>query len=56
MQINRGPHRIFALAWPLNAVAADGTLRVTLLGSGVPDPQPDRFSASTLVEAGDQKP
>jgi ribonuclease Z len=45
----------FALAWPLNAVAADGIFRVTLLGSGVPDPQPDRFSASTLVEAGDQK-
>jgi ribonuclease Z len=29
--------------------------RVTLLGTGVPTPRPDRFSASTLVEAGDQK-
>ncbi len=37
------------------ATAADGIFRVTLLGSGVPDPQSDRFSASTLVEAGDQK-
>lgn len=37
------------------AHAADSTFRVTLLGSGVPDPQPDRFSASTLIEAGAQK-
>ncbi len=29
--------------------------RVTLLGTGVPDPDPNRFSASTLIEAGDQK-
>src|SRR5581483_10465157 len=35
--------------------AADNTFRVTLLGSGVPDPSPDRFSASTLIEAGDHK-
>jgi ribonuclease Z len=38
-----------------SAQAADNIFRVTLLGSGVPDPQPDRFSASTLIEAGDQK-
>jgi ribonuclease Z len=37
------------------ARAANSTFRVTLLGSGVPDPQPDRFSASTLIEAGEQK-
>jgi ribonuclease Z len=37
------------------ARAADSTFRVTLLGSGVPDPDPNRFSASTLIEAGDQK-
>jgi len=37
------------------AQAADNIFRFTLLGSGVPDPQPDRFSASTLIEAGDQK-
>jgi len=28
--------------------------RVTLLGSGVPTPRPERFGPSTLVEAGDQ--
>ncbi|MFZ1093686.1 MAG: MBL fold metallo-hydrolase [Xanthobacteraceae bacterium] len=37
------------------AVAADSSFRVVLLGSGVPDPSPTRFSASTLIEAGDQK-
>ncbi|HZL66343.1 MAG TPA: MBL fold metallo-hydrolase [Candidatus Limnocylindrales bacterium] len=29
--------------------------KVTLLGTGVPVPSPERFSSSTLVEAGDQK-
>lgn len=29
--------------------------RVTLLGTGVPTPRPDRFGPSTLVEAGDRK-
>jgi ribonuclease Z len=29
--------------------------RVTLLGSGTPDPKPDRFGPSTLIEAGNQK-
>src|SRR4051812_42606896 len=29
--------------------------RVTLLGTGVPIPNPDRFGPCTLVEAGDQK-
>jgi len=29
--------------------------RVTLLGTGVPTPRPDRFGPSTLVEAGEQK-
>jgi ribonuclease Z len=28
---------------------------VTLLGTGVPTPRPDRFGPSTLIEAGDQK-
>jgi len=46
---------IFGLAIFGTAQAADGTFRVTLLGSGVPDPDPDRFSASTLIEAGGQK-
>ena len=29
--------------------------RVTLLGTGVPTPRPERFGPSTLIEAGDQK-
>jgi len=29
--------------------------RVTLLGTGVPTPRPDRFGPSTLIEAGEQK-
>ena len=29
--------------------------RVTLLGTGAPDPSPDRFSASTLIEAGNHR-
>jgi len=29
--------------------------RITLLGTGVPTPRPDRFGPSTLIEAGDQK-
>ena len=32
-----------------------GDFRVTLLGTGVPIPRPDRFGPSTLVEAGEQK-
>lgn len=31
------------------------TFRVTLLGTGVPDPRPDRYGSSTLVEAGGEK-
>jgi ribonuclease Z len=31
-----------------------GDFRVTLLGTGVPTPRPDRFGPSTLVQAGDQ--
>jgi ribonuclease Z len=46
---------LFGLTVAPAAQADDSTFRVTLLGSGVPDPQPDRFSASTLIEAGDQK-
>ena len=46
---------LFGLTMAPAAQAAGRTFRVILLGSGVPDPQPDRFSASTLIEAGDQK-
>jgi ribonuclease Z len=37
------------------ARSADSIFRVTSLGSGTPDPSPDRFGPSTLIEAGDQK-
>jgi ribonuclease BN (tRNA processing enzyme) len=33
----------------------EADFKVTLLGTGVPIPSPDRFGPSTLVEAGDQK-
>jgi ribonuclease Z len=50
---------LILVIWSLIAIPeaalADGIFRVTLLGSGVPDPSPSRFSASTLVEAGNQK-
>lgn len=42
--------------WPTEAPrAAENDFRVTLLGSGIPVPDPDRFGPATLVEAGDQK-
>jgi ribonuclease Z len=34
---------------------ADSDFKVTLLGTGTPIPDPDRFGPSTLVEAGNQK-
>jgi hypothetical protein len=37
------------------AQAANDIFRVTLLGTGSPVFDPNRFSASTLIEAGDQK-
>jgi len=36
-------------------MTAAGDFKVTLLGTGVPIPSPDRFGPSTLIEAGDQK-
>jgi ribonuclease Z len=36
-------------------MTAGSDFRITLLGTGVPIPSPDRFGPSTLVEAGDQK-
>ncbi|WP_210725823.1 MBL fold metallo-hydrolase [Modicisalibacter radicis] len=33
----------------------DNSMKVTLLGTGSPNPSPDRFSQSILVEAGEQK-
>lgn len=37
------------------SAAEPDLFRVTLLGTGGPDPSPDRFSASTLIEAGSHK-
>ena len=34
---------------------ADGVLRITLLGTGIPNPQINAFGTSTLIEAGDEK-
>src|SRR3979411_1754380 len=34
---------------------ADSDFKVTLLGTGTPIPDPDRFGPSTLVEAGNKK-
>ena len=43
----------FALLVALLAVPAEAqTIKVTLLGTGRPDPVVDRFGPSTLVEAG----
>jgi len=36
-------------------MTTQNVFRVTLLGTGVPIPSPERFGPSTLVEAGDQK-
>jgi glyoxylase-like metal-dependent hydrolase (beta-lactamase superfamily II) len=46
---------ILGLAFSGAVQAANDNFRVTLLGTGSPDPDPNRFSASTLIEAGDQK-
>jgi ribonuclease Z len=43
------------LCWSLPSLAADETLRVTLLGTGVPTPSAERYQAATLIEAGDKK-
>jgi len=37
------------------ATSDQNVFRVTLLGTGAPDPSLERFSASTLIEAGDHK-
>jgi len=38
----------------MSAAITPCDFRVTLLGTGVPTPRPDRFGPSTLVQAGDQ--
>jgi len=36
-------------------MTSSSDFRVTLLGTGVPTPRPDRFGPSTLVEVGNQR-
>ena len=38
-----------------DAVAKEDQLKITLLGTGIPNPQINAFGTSTLIEAGDQK-
>ena len=51
--------KLFSLVLPLSLVLiANGqaqSIKVTLLGTGTPNPHPERFGPSTLVEAGSQK-
>ncbi len=49
---------VFAMAslgTPTIAVSQSDSIRVTLLGTGAPLPDPERFGSATLVEAGSQK-
>jgi ribonuclease Z len=43
------------MGWSLERMGRVSDFKVTLLGTGVPTPRPDRFGPSTLIEAGDQK-
>ena len=46
---------VAAMLLSLSAQAAEGDMRVTLLGTGTPVPSPERFGNSTLIEAGGKK-
>jgi ribonuclease Z len=46
---------IVAVGLPASSAHAESDFRVTLIGTGIPNPLPDRFGPSTLVEAGGQK-
>lgn len=47
------PFLLLGLAGPIYG-QTENDFKVTLLGTGTPQPRPDRFGPSTLVEAGDQ--
>lgn len=55
--MNRNILRIMALSWGVAfaCFASAQDFKVTLLGTGSPFPDPHRFSAATLVEAGREK-
>lgn len=46
---------VLAMALLAPAESRAGSMRVTLLGTGTPNPHPDRFGPATLVEAGEQR-
>lgn len=46
---------LVAIGSSVNLAHAQSDFRVTLLGTGLPIPYPDRFGPATLVEAGEQK-
>src|SRR5919199_5785489 len=46
---------LVAAGFPVGSAHAQNDFRVTLIGTGIPNPFPDRFGPSTLVEAGGQK-
>lgn len=51
-----GPAALAGISWAVSAQtqtpASDASIVVTLLGTGTPEPELNRFSAATLVEAG----
>jgi ribonuclease Z len=46
---------ILSACLAVNSAAMAQDFKVTLLGTGVPFPAPDRFGAATLVEAGKER-
>ena len=46
---------VLAIALIAPAESRAESMRVTLLGTGTPNPHPDRFGPATLVEAGEQR-
>src|ERR687885_241805 len=46
---------LLVAALPTGSAHAQSDFRVTLIGTGIPNPSPDRFGPATLVEAGGQK-
>src|SRR5919199_5421732 len=46
---------LVATGFPVGSAHAQSDFRVTLIGTGIPNPFPDRFGPATLVEAGGRK-
>ena len=45
----------FGIRYMTDSTTSSDVLKVTLLGTGIPNPQINAFGTSTLIEAGDQK-